>query len=104
MSRIHSPGPPRRWMGLICGIVLALPPLDGALASGGRDTEAAYGLGKAVVHRELACDDCPLDHAPRTRAEAEDLQQRLEAGEIGADLASYQRWAVRVYLERRWDL
>lgn len=104
MSRIHLPEPRRRWIGVVCGIVLAIPPVEAALASGGRDTEAAYALGKAIVHRDLACGTCPLDHAPRSREEALQLREGLEAGEIGADLAESQRWAVRVYLQERWGL
>lgn len=104
MSRNRARRLHRRWLGHVCTILLVVPPLGTAVASGGRDTEAAYALGKAVMHRELACDECPLDHAPRSREEAEHLRELLEAGEVDVVLTGPQRWAVGVYLEERWGL
>lgn len=104
MSRIRFPAARPARIGAACAILLVLAPIGTVSASGGRDTQAAYDLGKAIMQRDLACEDCALAHLPRTQEEAREVARRIQAGEIGAELSEQQRWAVRVYLEVRWDL
>ena len=88
---------------------------SGSVGPGGvkAAARADYARGKAIVFRELACSDCPLNKRDLQRERARELLANMDtadgtlrqlcAGEDTASCSEKLRF-VRRYLERRYRI
>jgi hypothetical protein len=62
----------------------------------------AYGRGKSVYLRQIACAQCAIPGGVSSTADAQALIARLERGEL--ELGNRDRRSVITYLQRRWRI
>ncbi len=78
-----------------------------ASGSGGADRTRAnqYELGKKTFQNKLACDQCPLTSIEVNQQTARELLPKLRRrGELGKLLNWSERFNVKVYLKKRYNL
>ena len=64
-----------------------------------------YAIGKRVFFHKLHCDSCPLSDLVLDRQSVASIMPSLKAaGDLGRSLSYRERYAVRYFLERRFDL
>ena len=79
----------------------------GSSGGGGSDYFASpnYDIGKSVFFRKLHCDSCPLSALSLDQQSVAAIMPSLKArGELGKSLSYRERYAVRYFLKRRFDL
>lgn len=99
----------RRFALTLAGSTAALLLSTSVMASGsfggggGVGLQNTYNLGKAVFHKKMVCDDCPVKSSRLDSKGAKELINRLMADESFAQqVTGKNRQAVIVYLKRRY--
>ena len=82
---------------------------SGSGASGGGGNTSAptanYDIGKSVFFRKLHCDSCPLSGLTLDQQSVASILPSLNAaGDLGSALSYRERYAVRYFLKRRFNL
>ncbi len=82
---------------------------SGSGASGGGGNASAptanYDIGKSVFFRKLHCDSCPLSGLTLDQQSVASILPSLTAGgDLGGALSYRERYAVRYFLKRRFNL
>ncbi|WP_423908002.1 hypothetical protein [Candidatus Spongiihabitans sp.] len=64
-----------------------------------------YDIGKRVFFCKLHCDSCPLSDLPLEQQSVAAIMPSLAStGDLGKLLSYRQRYAVKYFLKRRFDL
>ena len=74
-------------------------------AAGNSGYSGNYDIGKRVFFRKLHCDSCPLADLPLEQQSVAAIMPLLASkGDLGKLLSYRQRYAVKYFLKRRFNL